>query len=94
MTARAEGSAEPLEAAIRAARAASARRAHAEASTLLSTAIELVDETTPSPIRKVNLLLELARSQFHAGNVALAWKACNAAADIARETGPRWPMPR
>lgn len=87
MTARAEGSAEPLEAAIRAARAASARRAHAEASTLLSTAIELVDETTPSPIRKVNLLLELARSQFHAGNVALAWKACNAAADIARETG-------
>jgi DNA-binding CsgD family transcriptional regulator len=87
MTARAEGSTEPLEAAIRAARVASARRSHAEASTLLSTAIELVDETTPSPIRKVDLLLELARSRFHAGNVALAWKACNAAADIARATG-------
>jgi DNA-binding CsgD family transcriptional regulator len=87
MTARAEGLAEPIEAVIRAARAASARRAHAEASTLLSTAVELVDETAPSPIRKVDLLLELARSRFHAGNVALAWKACDAAADVARETG-------
>jgi len=87
MTARAGRSAGPIEAAIRAARVASARRDHAEASTLLCTAIELVDETAPSPIRKVDLLLELARSRFHGGNVALAWKACNAAADIARETG-------
>jgi DNA-binding CsgD family transcriptional regulator len=87
-----------MEAAIRAARVASARRAHAEASTLLSrahaeastllsTAIEHVDETVPSPIRKVDLLLELARSRCLAGNVALAWETCNAAADIARETG-------
>jgi DNA-binding CsgD family transcriptional regulator len=87
MTARADRSAGSIETAIRAARAASARRAHAEASTLLCTAIELVDETAFPPLRKVDLLLELANSRFHAGNVALAWKACNAAADIARETG-------
>jgi DNA-binding CsgD family transcriptional regulator len=87
MTAWAGRSAEPMQAAIRAARVASARREYAEASALLCTAIDLVDETPPSPIRKVDLLLELARSRFHAGNVALAWEACNAAADIARETG-------
>jgi DNA-binding CsgD family transcriptional regulator len=87
MTARADRSAGPIAAAIRAARAASARRAHCEASALLSTAIQLVDETAPAPLRKVDLLLELARSRFHAGNVALAWRTCNVAADIARETG-------
>ncbi|MDQ0821002.1 DNA-binding CsgD family transcriptional regulator [Arthrobacter sp. V4I6] len=87
MTVGAGRSAETFEAAIRAAREASARRAHAEASTLLCTAIELIDETAPSPIRKVDLLLELATSRFHAGNVVLAWKTCSAAADIARETG-------
>lgn len=93
MRARAEGSAgteapaEAVEAAIHAARVAGACRDHAAESIFLSRAIALVEETVSLPVRKVDLLLELARSQFHAGDVARSWKTCGAAADIGRGTG-------
>lgn len=87
MTGRPGSPADTVAAAVRAARAATARRAYDEAAALFRTAVGFADETDKAaapPFRKVDLLIELARSCFHAGNLALAWEACNEAAGIAR----------
>lgn len=66
---------------------ATSHRDHASACAHLETARQLLLQDPGSPVRKVDLVLALARSRFRAGNVASAWEACDAVADIARESG-------
>ncbi|WP_129587199.1 helix-turn-helix transcriptional regulator [Arthrobacter alpinus] len=73
--------------ALHAAHVATAHRDHPRACAHLETALQLFVQDPASPIRELDLILELARSRFRAGNIASSWAAGNTVADIARESG-------
>jgi DNA-binding CsgD family transcriptional regulator len=68
-----------LDATVRRAQEATARRAHADAAALWGQAVALSGADGSS-----DLLLELARSQARAGRTVAAWQTCTGVADLAR----------
>ncbi|MBV1781244.1 response regulator transcription factor [Paeniglutamicibacter sp. ABSL32-1] len=74
-------------AALQSARRASAQRDHARAAFHFTEAIAAHGRTPEPGIPLGGLHLELAGAHFHAGDVASAWRACESALALARETG-------
>ncbi|MFL4472995.1 LuxR C-terminal-related transcriptional regulator [Paeniglutamicibacter sp. MACA_103] len=73
-------------AALEAAKSASARREHECAAHQFSEAIAAYGKTPRPGIPLGGLHLALAGAHFHAGDIAAAWGACEAAIALARET--------
>ena len=82
MTASSDNAPASAEATLRAAREATARRAHADATDLWERAVSLNDAADGIP--STELLLDLARSQARAGRTVDAWRTCTVIADLAR----------
>jgi DNA-binding CsgD family transcriptional regulator len=72
-----------FDASVRAARAAAARLAYEHAAWQLEQALGLL-RLLPDATGRAELLLEVARNQWRAGNTAEAWQSCRIAADQSR----------
>jgi DNA-binding CsgD family transcriptional regulator len=78
------GAAEALAATLAAARRGSGQLAYEHAAFQYREALALVALVPDPPVRRHELLLDLARCEFRSGAVTAAWAACREAADLGR----------
>jgi DNA-binding CsgD family transcriptional regulator len=78
---------EALQATLEAARRARGQLAYEHATFQYREALALLPLLPDSPVRRQDLLLDLARCEFRSGAVTEAWASCRAAADLGRAAG-------
>ncbi|HEX5994956.1 MAG TPA: AAA family ATPase [Jiangellales bacterium] len=78
---------EALQATLEAARRARGQLAYEHAAFQYREALALLPLLTEGPVRRQDLLLDLARCEFRSGAVTEAWASCRAAADLGRAAG-------
>jgi DNA-binding CsgD family transcriptional regulator len=76
-----------LRATLRAAERARGQLAYEHAAFQYKQALLLLPSVAGAPIKRAQLLLELARCEFRSGGVEAAWQSCKEAADLGRAAG-------